>query len=79
MTGEPDRRVLSRVVSPGAVRLTSTVDLLSAGGGAGTTVTESVEVQSPAPLRRFALRQARSVQRSRAAELTRRMAAGNAG
>jgi carbon monoxide dehydrogenase subunit G len=79
MTGEPDRRVMSSVVSPGAVRLTSTVDLLRAGCGAGTTVTESVELHSPALLRRFVLGQARSVQRSRAAELARRMAACNAG
>jgi carbon monoxide dehydrogenase subunit G len=73
MTGEPDRRVRSAVVSPGAVRLTATVDLVPADGG--TTVTESVELHSPALLRRFALGQAKSVQRHRAAELTRRMAA----
>jgi hypothetical protein len=77
MTGEAGPAGAEQGGQPG--RLTSTVDLLSGGGGAGTTVTESVELHSPAPLRRFALGQARSVQRSRAAELTRRMAAGNAG
>ena len=72
MTGmTPDRRVVSAVVSPGAVRLRSTVDLRPSSGG--TAVTETVELRSPALLRRFALGQARSVQRKRAAELARRM------
>jgi carbon monoxide dehydrogenase subunit G len=72
MTGAaPDRRVRSAVVSPGAVRLTATVDL--APDGDGTAVTESVEVRSPLPLRRFVLGRATSVQRRRAEELTRRM------
>ena len=38
-----------------------------------TLVTESVELRTPAVLRRFALGQATSVQQSRATELTRRM------
>ncbi len=71
MTGVPDRQVHSAVVSPGAVRLTSTVDLEPDDGG--TRVTESIELRSPAPLRRFALGQATSVQRQRAAELARRL------
>jgi carbon monoxide dehydrogenase subunit G len=70
MTGTPDRRVVSAVVSPGGVRLTATVHLVPDGGG--TAVTESIELRSPWPLRGFALRQAKSVQRARAAELARR-------
>lgn len=74
MTGVgPHEQVRSSVVSPGWVRLTSTVDL--AADGSGTSVTESIELHSPWFLRRFALGQARSVQRARAAELTRRMTA----
>ncbi len=73
MTGVgPHEQVLSSVVSPGWVRLVSTVDL--AAGGTGTSVTESIELRSPWFLRRFALGQAKNVQRARAAELTRRMA-----
>jgi polyketide cyclase/dehydrase/lipid transport protein len=75
MTGTgPHERVLSTVVSPGWVRLISTVDL--AADGTGTSVTESIELRAPWFLRRFALGQAKNVQRARAAELTRRMAAG---
>ena len=74
MTGvTPDRQVVSAVVSPGAVRLTSTVGLAAADGG-GTAVTESVELRTPVLLRRFARGQAMSVQRARAAELARRLA-----
>ena len=74
MTGVgPHQQVLSSVVSPGGVRLSSTVDL--AADGTGTAVTESIELHSPWFLRRFALSQATKVQRARAAELTRRMAA----
>jgi carbon monoxide dehydrogenase subunit G len=74
MTGVgPHEQVLSSVVSPGGVRLTSTVDL--AADGTGTAVTESIELRSPWFLRRFALSQATKVQRARAAELARRMAA----
>ena len=74
MTGVgPHEQVLSSVVSPGGVRLTSTVDL--AADGTGTAVTESIELRSPWFLRRFALGQATKVQRARAAELARRMAA----
>ncbi|MFI7542575.1 SRPBCC family protein [Actinoplanes sp. NPDC049599] len=69
----PDRRLVSDVVSPARVRLTATVDL--APDGAGTRVTETLRVTCPALLRRFVLGQAREVQRFRAAELTRRMAA----
>lgn len=68
----PHEQVVSSVVSPGWVRLSSTVDL--ATDGTGTSVTESIELHSPWFLRRFALGQAKKVQRARAAELTRRMA-----
>lgn len=72
MTGTgPHEQVLSAVVSPGRVRLISTVDL--AADGTGTSVTESIELHTPWFLRHFALRQARSVQRARATELARRM------
>lgn len=70
---EPGRRLVSDVVSPGRVRLVATVDLVPSG--ASTTVTEHVRVTFPALLRPFVLGQARKVQRARAAELTRRMAA----
>jgi carbon monoxide dehydrogenase subunit G len=74
MTGiAPHEQVLSSVVSPGGVRLMLTVDLAADNGG--TSVTESIELRSPWLLRRFAPGQARSVQRARAAELTRRMTA----
>jgi hypothetical protein len=66
-----DDRVVSAVVSPGAVRLDSIVDL--AASGTGTEVTETIEVRSPAPLRRFVIGRARSVQSARRSELTRRM------
>jgi hypothetical protein len=69
----PDARVVSKVISPAAVRLTSTVDLTPEGDG--TAVTETIEVRSPWPLRRFVLGQATAVQRARLAELARRMQA----
>ena len=68
----PGRELVSDVVSPGRVRLRATVEL--ALDPAGTRVTETIEVRAPAPLRRFVLDQARSVQLKRAEELTRRMA-----
>jgi carbon monoxide dehydrogenase subunit G len=71
MTTPSGRRIVSTVVSPGAVRLESTVDL--AEHGSGTEVTETIEVRSPGPLRRFVTGKARSVQTERARELTRRM------
>jgi carbon monoxide dehydrogenase subunit G len=71
MTTPSGRRIVSTVVSPGAVRLESTVDL--AEHGSGTEVTEVTEVRSPGPLRRFVTGKARSVQTERARELTRRM------
>jgi carbon monoxide dehydrogenase subunit G len=72
MTGTtPDRQVRNSVVSPGAVRLIATVDLVPDADG--TIVTETIELRSPAVLRRFALGQAKAVQRVRSAELTRRM------
>jgi hypothetical protein len=64
--------VVSEVVSPGRVRLRAAVTLTPAGDG--TEVTEAVTVESPALLRRYVLRTARSVQLRRAAELARRMA-----
>ncbi|GAA2656032.1 acyltransferase family protein [Paractinoplanes durhamensis] len=67
----PDRQLRSSVISPGAVRLTATVNLTPEGNG--TLVTESIELHTPAVLRRFALGQATTVQKSRATELTRRM------
>ncbi|MET0494626.1 MAG: SRPBCC family protein [Actinoplanes sp.] len=69
----PDRRLVSDVISPGRVRLTATVELVPISSG--TQVTETIEVSSPALLRGFVLGQARSVQRARATELTRRMTA----
>ncbi len=68
----PGRRLVSDVVSPGRVRLRAAVELTD--DPAGTRVTETIEVRAPAPLRRFVLDQARSVQLKRADELTRRMA-----
>jgi len=67
----PDRELRSAVISPAAIRLTATVDLTPDNNG--TLVTESVELRTPALLRRFALGQATAVQQSRATELTRRM------
>lgn len=69
---DADGRVVSDVVSPGRVRLRAEVDLAPHEGG--TEVTETITVESPALLRRFVLRQARSVQRARARELARRFA-----
>ncbi|MBL7257200.1 SRPBCC family protein [Paractinoplanes lichenicola] len=70
LTGEiPDVRLVSHVISPGAVRLTATVDLAPTAGG--TSLTESVEVSSPALLRGFVVKQASSVQKARLAELAR--------
>lgn len=66
-----DGQVISSVVSPGAVRLDSTLDLVA--DGAGTEVTEMIEVRSPGPLRGFVTGKARSVQQARRTELTRRM------
>jgi carbon monoxide dehydrogenase subunit G len=66
-----DQTIRSEVVGSGAVRLVSTVELTAAG--TGTSVTEHVEVTSPAILRRFVTGKARSVQIDRAAELARRM------
>lgn len=71
---EPGRRLVSDVVSPGRVRLVATVDLLPSGES--TEVTEHIRVTFPALLRPLVVGQARKVQRARAAELTRRMAAG---
>ncbi|MEV4705225.1 SRPBCC family protein [Actinoplanes sp. NPDC049316] len=70
---KPGRRLVSDVRSPGRVHLVATVDL--AVEGDGTRVTESVTVSCPWILRSFVAGQARSVQRARAAELTRRMEA----
>ena len=66
-----ERTIVSAVRSPGFVTLTSTVTLSPAA--TGTTVHESIVVTAPAPLRKFVLGQARSVQQYRAGELTRRM------
>ncbi|MBB4695513.1 SRPBCC family protein [Paractinoplanes abujensis] len=67
----PDVRLISHVVSPGAVRLTATVDLAATPDGA-TSLTEAIEVSSPSLLRGFVVKQTSSVQRSRLAELARR-------
>ena len=64
--------VRQSVVSPGGVRLESTVRLTP--DGEGTLVDEEISLTAAAPLRRFAAGQARSVQLHRAGELTRRMA-----
>jgi hypothetical protein len=73
---EPGRELVSDVVSPGWVRLTSRVTLTPLDHGTvgnGTQVTESVDVTFPAPLRRFVTGQARAVAAYRAEELIRRM------
>lgn len=72
MTGVgPHEQVISAVVSPGWVRLFSTVTLTADGDG--TRMDEAIELHTPWPLRRFALGEAQKVQRGRAAELARRM------
>ena len=58
--------------SPGGVRTEATVTLESALSG--THVYETLEVRSPAVLRRFATDQTRSIQLKRAEELARRFA-----
>ncbi|WIM95168.1 SRPBCC family protein [Actinoplanes oblitus] len=74
MTGEAlGRAVVSAVRSPGFVTLTSRVVL--SPQVSGTLVVETIRLAAPAPLRRFVVGQARSVQLHRASELTRRMAA----
>jgi carbon monoxide dehydrogenase subunit G len=74
MTLDPRAPALvSEVVSPGRVRLRAAVTLTPSG--AGTEVTETITVESPSLLRRYVLRQAKAVQRKRAAELARRMGA----
>jgi carbon monoxide dehydrogenase subunit G len=65
--------MVSEVAAPGRVRLRAAVTLTPSGGG--TRVTETITVESPSLLRRYVLRQAKSVQLKRAAELQRRMAA----
>jgi hypothetical protein len=73
---KPGRELVSDVVSPGWVRLTSRVTLTPLDHGivdSGTQVTESVDVTFPAPLRRFVTGQARAVAAYRAEELIRRM------
>lgn len=70
-TGTPDRQVVSDVRSPGWVTLHSTVDLTA--DGEGTAVAEAIVLRTPWLLRSFALGQARTVQKARAAELTRRL------
>lgn len=74
---DPGRRIVSDVRSPGWVHLVATVDLEP--DGEGTRVTELVTMTSPRVLRRFVIAQARSVQRARARELTRRMEASRMG
>ena len=69
---DPGRTLISDVASPGRVRSQATVDLTEEDDG--TRVTEKIEVESPAPLRRFVAERARSLQLNRATELTRRMA-----
>ncbi|MFJ2742892.1 SRPBCC family protein [Streptomyces sp. NPDC087440] len=72
---EPGRRVVSEVVSPGRVRLRSTLALVP--DASGTRVSETVRVLFPAPLRALVLGQAATAQEYRLRELVRRMA--NAG
>ncbi|WP_433532280.1 SRPBCC family protein [Micromonospora sp. CA-263727] len=71
---EPGGQLVSEVSSPGWVWLRAQVDLTAVAEG--TRVRESVTAGAPAPLRRFVTTQARQVASYRAAELTRRMAAG---
>ena len=72
----PDKQVVSRVKSPGWVTLLATVDL-SPTDTDHTQVTETVELTTPWFLRRFAVGQAKSVQKERAAELARRFTTTN--
>ncbi|CAM5395622.1 hypothetical protein GCM10010329_58020 [Streptomyces spiroverticillatus] len=67
----PGRRIVSEVVSPGRVRLTSTVAL--APDGPGTQVSETVRVTFPAPLRGLVVGQATKAQKYRLKELARRL------
>jgi hypothetical protein len=67
----PGQELLSEVRSPGRVRLTARVVLAAEAGG--TSITESVDVTFPAPLRGFVTGQARAVAAYRANELTRRL------
>jgi hypothetical protein len=68
---EPDRCLVSDVHSPGRVHLVATTGL--AVTAAGTAVTETIRVTYPWLLGRFVIAQATSVQKQRAAELTRRL------
>jgi len=68
----PGVELVSSVIGPGGVRLRARVTLDPAPQG--TQVRETIEVNSPAPLRRFAVGRARAAQLKRAEELTRRMA-----
>jgi hypothetical protein len=69
----PGVALTSYRASPGGVRTEATVTLEPTLSG--THVHETIEVRSPAVLRRFAAEQARSVQLKRAEELSRRFAA----
>ncbi|MEV6816810.1 SRPBCC family protein [Micromonospora sp. NPDC051296] len=71
---QPAGQLVSEVRSPGWVWLRAEVDLAAVADG--TRVRERVTAGAPAPLRRFVTTQARQVAAYRAAELTRRMAAG---
>ena len=66
------RRLVRETRRPARVRLTATVDL--ADLAEGTSITETIRVTAPAIFRNLVRGRAESVQRARAAELTRRMA-----
>ncbi|WBB52001.1 SRPBCC family protein [Verrucosispora sp. WMMD573] len=70
----PHGPLVSEVRSPGWVSLRAVVELTPVPEG--TRVDEWITAHAPAPLRRFVAGQARQVAAYRAAELTRRMAAG---
>jgi hypothetical protein len=75
---EPAGTITQHVVSPGNVRLTSTLRISAIGNAIGdgeeAQLDEHLSITMPGPLRGFVTRQARSVQLFRAAELARRFA-----
>lgn len=72
MRVDPDQqRITQDVISPGGVRLKSTVELHESRED--TTVDELIEMSSPRLLRPYVLRQARAAQLYRAGELARRL------
>lgn len=67
----PDRQIVSEVQAPQNVRVVFTFDLQPQG--TGSTVTETISIQSPLWAKWFVISQARAVQQNRAHVLTTRM------